>query len=184
MMLKKFFVSILLIILFFSCTTVQKLPMSTAEERNASALRILENPPGTFPVSQSDIPLLLEYSRDDNPAVRQMAVYQLLQIDTASFFPDILPLLLDRDLSVSRNTEELLLNNRKEALSLFADVLKGDNTELKLVVLDLLVKVHDSESLRDIIELFSDENELIVDKAISAASKIAHVNDKILYETL
>ena len=174
----------LLIILLSSCSTIETLPFETEEEIGTSALIILGNPPGTFPVTITDIPELLEFTKNKNPAVRHMAIYQLAQLDSTSFYKDILPLLLDDDISVSRNTEELILRNEKQALDVFRAALNSDNTELKLKALDLLVKLNDRESLSHIIELFADIDENVVDKAIYSASKLADVNDKILFDTL
>jgi HEAT repeat protein len=158
--------------------------MGTAEERASSALIILGNPQGTFPVSNSDIPELLNYSRDPNPAVRHMAVYQLQQLRSTSFYNDILPLLVDGDISVSRITEELMLKNEKASIEAFREALKSEDREMKLKALDLLIKLDDRESLAEIIALFSDSDGDVVSKAIAAAAGLADVNDKILFDTL
>jgi len=173
-----------IIILFVSCASVQTLPMETAEERASSALIILGNHLGTFPVTNSNIPELLEYSRDPNPAVRHMAVYQLEQLDSTSFFSDILPLLIDADISVARNTEELLLKNTKAAVPVFRDALKNEDPQMKLKALDLLVLLNDRESLAEIIELFNDINSDVVEKAINSAAALADISDRILFDTL
>lgn len=184
-MIRNYFVIILLCTVFiFSCATVQSLPMETAEEKASAALIILGNPTGSYPVTNGDIPELLEFSKDPNPAVRHMAVFQLQQLKSTSFFGDILPLLVDGDLSVSRNTEELLLKNRDAAVRVFRDALSGENSLLILRILDILVLLDDKDSLSEIIELFNSSDEEIVDKAVYSAAEIADINDRILFETL
>lgn len=180
----KVFFAITIIILFFSCASVQTLPMETSEDRESSALMILGNPRGTYAVTNSDIPLLLEYCRDPNPVVRHMAVFQLQQLDSTVFFSDILPLLIDKDISVSRNTEELILKQEDDAVIVFREALKSEDSELKLRVLDLLVQLEDRESLGDIIELYDDGDNKVVQKAINSAAVLADINDRILFDTL
>lgn len=158
--------------------------MDTSEERASSALIILGNPSGSYPVTNGDIPELLAYTRDPNPAVRHMAIFQLQQLSSSSFFGDILPLLLDGDLSVSRNTEEFLLNNPDGAIAVFREALESDDREMKLKALQLLVKLEDRDSLEAIIELFLDSDEEVVSESIKAAAKLADINDHILFETL
>ncbi len=158
--------------------------MNSSEERALSALIILGNPQGSYPVTNGDIPELLEYSRDPNPAVRHMAIFQLQQLRSSSFFGDILPLLLDGDLSVSRNTEEFLLKNPNGAIPFFKKALESDNRDMRLKALELLVKLEDRDSLEPIIELFLDSDEEVVSEAIKAAAKLADINDRILFETL
>ncbi|MBB6482629.1 HEAT repeat domain-containing protein [Spirochaeta isovalerica] len=176
---------ILVVSLFFSCRSViNDLPMDSAQDRAESALIILGNPLGTFPVTNADIPDLLEYSRDPNPAVRHMAVFQLGQLDTASYYRDLLPLLIDDDISVSRNTKDLLLRNEQEAARVFREALSGDNNDLILKLLELLVQLDDSASLEKIIELFLSNQKSVVDKAVSAAAALADINDRILYDSL
>ena len=170
--------------LLFSCATVQTLPMETADERASSALIILDNPLGTYPVTNGDIPDLLQFIDDPNPAVRHMLVFQLQQVNGSSFYEDILPLLIDNDISVARNTEELMLKDQGRASIVFRKALDNESKELRLKSLDILVTLGDRDSLPLIIEMFADEDSDIVEKAILSASKLADVNDKILFETL
>ena len=173
-----------ILILLVSCASIQTLPMETAEERASSALIILGNHLGTFPVTNFDIPQLLEYSRDPNPAVRHMAVFQLRQLESTSFYNDILPLLIDGDISVARNTEDLLLKNVNASILVFREALKSENRDIKLKVLDLLVLLNDRESLKQIIELFNAADSEVVDKAIISAAALADISDRILFDTL
>jgi len=184
MIVRKILLFSIIIILLVSCVSVKKLPFDSAEDRANSALIILGNPPGTYPVTNADIPELLGFTRDENPAVRHMAIFQLQQLNNTSFYEDLLPLLLDNDISVSRNTEELLLKDREDALVVLRKALNNEDSELRYKALDLLVKLEDRESLPLIIELFDEEQEELVEKAILSASKLADVNDKVLYETL
>lgn len=171
--------------LFLSCRSIiNELPMETERERAESALIILGNPPGTYPVNISDIPQLINYTRDPDPAVRHMAVFQLGQLNVTSFYKDLLPLLIDDDISVSRNTEELLLKNKKRAAKVFRNSLFSKEKTLMLKMLDLLKKIDDQESLSSVIELFLSEDKEIVDKAVSTAAALAKINDKILYDSL
>lgn len=158
--------------------------METSEERASSALIILGNPPGTFAVSNGDIPELLEFAADKNPAVRQMAVYQLQQLKTTSYFDDIIFLLLDNDISVARNAEELLLSDEERIIPLLRTSLESDSPQLRLTALDLLVKLQDRDSLPAIIARFSDPEPSVVTKAIDSASKLADISDRILFDTL
>jgi HEAT repeat protein len=158
--------------------------MNTASERLSSALIILGNPIGTYPVSSGDLPELLEYTKDENPAVRHMSLYQMQQLKTTSFYDDILPLLLDDDLSVSRITEELLLKNETSALPVLRDALGSENNQLKIKVLELLIKLDDRESLPLVLELFKSPDLSVVQKAVDTASMLADLNDRILFDTL
>ncbi|MBN2658761.1 MAG: HEAT repeat domain-containing protein [Spirochaetales bacterium] len=182
---KPLIIFIFIVSLFFSCRSViEDLPMDNAQNRAESALIILGNPLGTFPVTLSDIPGLLAFTRDPNPAVRHMAVYQLGQLNTASYYSDLLPLLIDEDISVSRNTKELLLRNEKQAARVFREALTVEEKDLVLKLLELLVSIRDRESLEKIIELFLSEDKTIVDKAVSSAALLADINDRILYDSL
>jgi len=176
---------VLFTFLLFSCRSVIiDLPMDSPQDRAESALIILGNPLGTFPVTAADIPALIEYTQDPNPAVRHMAVYQLGQLSTTSYYRDLLPLLVDDDISVSRNAKELLLRNRKEAVRVFREALTVEEGDLLLLLIELLVAEDDADSLSLIIELFVNEDKLVVDKAVGAAAALATVNDKILYDSL
>ncbi|MDA3810254.1 MAG: hypothetical protein PF518_07950 [Spirochaetaceae bacterium] len=183
MILKKNHLSLIFLFLFLSCATV-KLPFDTPEDRASSALIILGNPIGTYPVTNADIEELINLTKDENPVVRDMAVFQFQQLNNSSYYIDILPLLIDEDFSVARHTEELLLKDSEAAIFVLRQALSVDNKELLIKALDLLVKLNDRKSLPVIIELFNNENPEVVEKAIFAASKLADVGDKILYDTL
>ena len=181
----RFRVSIVVfIIISISCASIQILPFDTAEERASSSLIILGNPPGTYPVSIVDLPDLLAFAEDENPAVRQMALFQLQQLKTVTFLDDILPLIFDDDISVSRNAEELFLKNKDKAVPIFRNILDHKDPLLRYKALEFLVKLDDKESLTLIIELFDDDEEKVVDRAIIAAAELGSVNDRILFDTL
>ncbi len=174
----------LIFITLISCNSIKTLLFNTEEEKEASALTILGNPPGTYSVSNNDIPKLLEFTKDGNPIVRDMALFQLQQLDTSSFLDKILPLTLDSDVSVSKKAEELIFLNKRSAVKVLQASLLDENKDLCLKSLDLLVSLDSRDSLSLIIELFNDKDDRVVEKAISSAAKLGSVNDKIFFDTL
>ncbi len=180
----KILLSGLIFITLISCNSIKTLLFNTEEEKEASALTILGNPPGTYSVSNNDIPKLLEFTKDGNPIVRDMALFQLQQLDTSSFLDKIFPLTLDSDVSVSKKAEELLLKNKRSAVKVLQTALLDENKDLCLKSLDLLVSLDSRDSLSLIIELFNDKDDRVVEKAIFSAAKLGSVTDKLFFDTL